>query len=37
VHAGTADYRDWAAITQWATHIAASLTAGGPAPRRLTD
>jgi len=36
VHAGTADFRDWAAITQWGTHIAASLTAGGPAPRRLS-
>lgn len=36
VHAGTADFRDWAAITQWATHIAASLTAAGPLPRRLS-
>ena len=36
VHAGTADYRDWATITQWARHIAASLTDGGPVPRRLS-
>lgn len=31
VHAGAADYRDWAAITQWGRHIAAALTTGGPA------
>jgi len=36
VRAGTADFRDWAAITQWATHIAASLTADGPVPRGLS-
>jgi menaquinone-dependent protoporphyrinogen oxidase len=27
VHAGTTDYRDWAAVTRWAAQIAASLTA----------
>jgi menaquinone-dependent protoporphyrinogen oxidase len=36
VHADTADFRDWTAITNWATHIGASLTAGGPVPRRLS-
>jgi menaquinone-dependent protoporphyrinogen oxidase len=36
VHAGTADFRDWTTITQWAAHIAASLTADGPVPRRLS-
>jgi menaquinone-dependent protoporphyrinogen oxidase len=36
VHAGTADLRDWTAITSWATHIATSLTDGGPVPRRLS-
>jgi menaquinone-dependent protoporphyrinogen oxidase len=31
VHAGTADYRDWASVTRWAAHIAASMTADHPA------
>lgn len=36
VHAGTSDFRDWALITGWGTHIADSLIAGGPVPRRLS-
>lgn len=34
VHAGTADFRDWTAVSAWATQIATSLTAGRPLPRR---
>lgn len=36
VRAESADYRDWTTITQWGTHIAASLIAAGPLPRRLS-